>query len=695
MGGMTNDSRGSIANFVQDRLGYLFLALLPVAVWLTNSNVLGNVNGDVDTWFYFGNFLGLGQYSGYEFNGPGDYYATRLPYLLPGYVIFHLFPLAWAKVVFAYLLYSTIIWALFYTLRAFMAERTVVLALMLFACDIFFTREVNWNYVDGGVTAYLALTFASLTAGRASARKKLWAGISAFFFTCSVFCHLGVALSIFAVAGYGWLCFEPEKLSRKQFLELFYAALAGVAICQTVVGVLNVWINHGSFFFFLLLYKIAHGETHSLNAWEPPWHLMILRSWLVIPFAVWAGSGVSLFAALLRLIRLDRFQTATLLGAFFTCSLLYILDLFHFSYYLSRSGMYVSLYMIIFYMGVAGLLSRGEALSVPQTLLVGAAFLFSLLARLHFNEMEIPWLPAIDAQWKAGLAIGLLLAAFFLTSRRILKVAILCLAAIPTLFIRWNFEGTRDAYKAFMTVREMAGKELPRIWARQDDPLYRNVILPMTASFSERGWWARGDTFPDVPPDAWDNDAVFIASSTIHSPSQAEELLRHSLDRIVPVTSRTLHLSSGNLWIGKFRAWNRMGFLGKISPKLLQEGKIPASEMPGLHGKIVGTSRVAIEGEKGRIMFGPYMSLAPGKYLVTIVYGPSTGDQTWDIASQQNDRATTIVGGKFPPTEKQNGRIAVPLNLARRASGLEIRAQYSGTGQLAIHRVGVKPLPDR
>jgi hypothetical protein len=137
-----------------------------------------------------------------------------------------------------------------------------------------------------------------------------------------------------------------------------------------------------------------------------------------------------------------------------------------------------------------------------------------------------------------------------------------------------------------------------------------------------------------------------------------------------------------------------MGFLGKISPKLLQEGKMPASELPSLHGRTVSGSRIAVEGEKGLLMFGPYMSLAAGKYLVTIVYGPSSGDQVWDVRSQQNDRSTLIVGGKLPPTNRSDARVSTVLNLTKRAIGLEIRARYSGTGQLATHFVGVKPLPD-
>jgi hypothetical protein len=677
---------------VRKQAGLIFLALIPIAVWLTNANVLGNANGDVDTWFYFGDFLGLGKYGGYEFNGPGDYYATRLPYILPGYAIFHILPLLWAKVVFAYLVYVAAIWALFYTFRSVMPERTAVLALLLIATDIFFTRAVNWNYVDAGAIVYQALTFAALTAARNTTRKRFWIGAAAFSFTSSVFCHLGVVFSIFPLAIYAWFCLEPMKLSRKEILGLFYAALAGAALCQIVFGLLNVVINGGDFFFFLLLYKIAHGESHSMQAWHPAWELLRDCPWLTVPFAIWIASGLALIAAVLQRLKFEPFQWAMLLGAFFTCSLIYSLDALHITYFLSRSGMYATLYLVVGYVGMAALVSLGPRPSLPATLAVGAAFLVALLIRLHYNATGIAWLPQIGGVWKAGLVLGLLLAVSFVMPRASLKAALLCLAAVPTLFIQWQFDDTRDAYTAFQAMRQMANGELPRIWARLDDPLYRNVILPMTASFSERGWWARGDMFPEVPPDAWSDDTVFIASSTIHSLEEARKLVAPHVERIVPVRQRILHLSQGDLWIGEFRAWNRMGFLGKISPELLQQGKAPASEMFSSHGRVVGGSRVAVEGDKGLLMFGPYMALARGKYLVTIVYGPSSGDQIWDVVSQQNDRATRIVGGKLAPTNRTDARVTTTLDLTKKAIGLEIRARYSGTGKLAVHFVGVKPL---
>lgn len=396
-------------NFSAEEAGKLLLVLLPFAVWIANPFVLGNSNGDVDTWFYFGHFITLGKYSSYEFGGPGDYYATRLPFILPGYVIFQLFPLAWAKAIFAYLVYGTTMWCLFYTLRRHMPERTAILVLLLLASDIFFVRTVNWNYVDAGVVVYQSLTLASLTAAAESRRKRLWAGLAGFFFTSSVFCHLGIILSALPIAIYAWFCLDLGKRSRKEIVQLFLSGLAGVAIGQIVFGLLNVWLNRGDFFFIWLLYKIAKGETHSVQVDQTtPWLLLRNYGWLTIPFAVWIASGAALLSGVSGFAKLERPQKILLAMGFFISTFLFILDQIHFSYYLGRDGMYVSTYLPFCYMALAGLLMGNLALPTRSVFIAGLCFFASLVLRLQYDGAGIPWLPE-PQMWIPGVVLCLLL----------------------------------------------------------------------------------------------------------------------------------------------------------------------------------------------------------------------------------------------------------------------------------------------
>ncbi len=88
-------------------------------------------------WFYLGHFQSLGEYRSTDDYLARNYYQTRLPYIIPGYLIFHLFPDALAKLVFAYLIFGTIVSALIFFLRTYVRIEAALLAALLLTCDIF------------------------------------------------------------------------------------------------------------------------------------------------------------------------------------------------------------------------------------------------------------------------------------------------------------------------------------------------------------------------------------------------------------------------------------------------------------------------------------------------------------------------------------------------------------------------------
>src|SRR5262249_46261820 len=141
-----------VATFVGSNPGLVVLALLPFAIFALRPDVLNNWIGDIDTWFYFGHFTSFPHYRSVDipFN---NYYQTRLPYLIPGAVIFQLLTLGWAKVAFAYLVAAVAIGSLVFTLRAHVSWTAAVLAAILMTSDIFFVRTIGWNYVDNGIVA--------------------------------------------------------------------------------------------------------------------------------------------------------------------------------------------------------------------------------------------------------------------------------------------------------------------------------------------------------------------------------------------------------------------------------------------------------------------------------------------------------------------------------------------------------------
>ena len=685
-----------IRAYLGKRGGILFLALLPVAIWMADPSVVSNRQADIDTWFYFGHFLKLGQYVSVEANYANNYYQTRLPYIIPGYIIFHLFSLTWARLVFAYLIYATIIGSLFYTLRAHVAERAAILAATLLATDIFFVRTAGWNYVDNGVLAYQALAFAALTAaGNAEHRKAGLVAVAAFCSTSMVFVHIGSAILAPVIAGYAWLCLRPHRLGTREILALMASLLAGVAACQLIYGALNVWIWDAKFFFVFQQFSVGEKELRRMLPWQSPLQLFGYGNWLGVHLAVWIASTFALTLSALRVIRLKPFEMFCFLSVFALYVFLYFLDDEKLTYFLSRQGLYASFFLFFCYMTLGCLLARGRELSVTATFIIVSFLVASLVVRLRYSGADIPALPHLPT-WVTGLAFALLLIMAYLVTNVTLKTALLCAVALPALFLQWKFEPTEDIYKTVMAVDEMAGKNLPRIWLDRNDPLFFRVLTSTVASFTERSWWLRGEDFPIAPQDALEGDNVFVINSRIHSLAQAQALLAPHVDRAIPIRDAHVALSSGDLWIGEFKVWNRIGLPARFSRAQLEHGGLPAATLPLDIGKKDGKVCIATQGytPAGALTLGPAAGLAAGRYQIIIQYGPSMGTQGWDISARKAEGVRVIAHGILPSTRRTDARVAIPLTLTKRAQSVDVHPDFSGFGVLTVRSIAIRPLPD-
>ena len=67
--------------------------ILPIIVIVYSKFPLYNPVGYLDPWFYTGYFNNLGEL--YKWFGP-TYYLSRLPWIVPGYIAYHLLPAKWA-----------------------------------------------------------------------------------------------------------------------------------------------------------------------------------------------------------------------------------------------------------------------------------------------------------------------------------------------------------------------------------------------------------------------------------------------------------------------------------------------------------------------------------------------------------------------------------------------------------------------
>lgn len=670
------------------------LILLPFVIGAINPIVLGNRLADVDTWFYFGHFLSLGKFAHIDAFYANNYYQTRLPYTIPGYVIFHLFPLALAKIVFALSIYTTIVGSLLYTLKSQIGRRAAMLAAALLATDIFFVRTAAWNYVDNGVLAYQAAAFAALTAAKDRKKRRIfWIAASTFFTTSMLFIHIGTAILTPVLIAYGWLCVRPEKSSPREQLSILASVVAGVLICQLLYGFLNWWIWGGKFFFVLKQLSAGQNELRHMDQWQPPQLLFAYGGWLGVHLATWLGSLIALSLAVFRRVRLNPFEILCFVSITVIYALLFLFDNEKLTYFLSRQGLYTSFFLALTYMAVGCLVSRGQEISFRSVLMICGCFVLSLEIRLWFDGSDIPGLPRLPV-WASAVAFGVLLVAAFITEKPAWKTSVLCVAAVPTLFLWWKFEPTQDVYTVVTQLEKMSQGDIVRLWMDRNDPMYLGALTSASASFTERGWWLRGDDFPVPPLDSLAGDNVFIANSGIHSMPQALAMIRTHIDRAIPIREIHLHLSKGDLWIGELRIWNRMGLPPQIPKAQIEHEGVPASLLTSSVGRIEGTARTAHEADTpaGILTAGPAAGLAQGKYEVVVLYGPSIGDQGWDISSRTSKGVRAMVHGAFKPTQRHDARIVVPLTLTRRAQNFEFHSYFSGKGELTVRSLAIHPL---
>lgn len=682
----------TIGKYVWARAGEIFLALLPLAIWAINSNVVSNRLGDVDTWFYFGHFLTLGEYADVAANYTNNYYQTRLSYTIPGYLIFQIFTVEWAKLVFAYLIYGVTVGSLFYVLKTHLGRRAATLGAVFMATDIFFVRSAGWNYVDNGILAYQALTFAALTATGPGKRNFIWIALASFFFTSMCFVHAGSGLLLFPLAAYGWMRLQPKN--GREWRQDIAAALLGVVVCQCLYGALNVWIWDGEFFFAVQQLEVGRNEAKHVVQWLSLDRIMNGGEWLIVHLAVWIASATALLLAAIRKIKLQPFQWFCFATVFALYLLIFVTDESKITYFMFRQGLYASFFLFPTYLAVGCLMAGDRQIPAWGASAIAALLFLMLASKLHVGGANIPGIPFVQA-WSVGIAMGLLLAAGFAVGAPALKTAFFCGAAISTVLAQWQFDDTTDIYKTIAAIHQATGKDIPRIWTDKNDPLYEPVIMSAISAFTERAWWLRGEDFPDPPQEALDGDRVFVVSSRIHSLAKAQRILTPRVDHAERIRDFHVKLTKGDLWIGEFRLWNRIGVPPGFSASQLTHDGIPAVDLPSNVGRVDGQARMATNGESemGALTYGPFAGLTPGRYRIVISYGPSTEAQEWAISSRTPLGVIVTQSGPLPATTQPNARIVIPLSLDRRTQNFEVHTQYSGHGNITVRSVAIIPLP--
>ena len=275
------------------------LLLLPWLLWITDPSWLLNPAGGIDAWLYHGLFREFKLYTNEWF--PGTYYATRLPWLLPGMFFYSIFPPAWAGLLLHVLFYYVCIFSFYFILRLSWDQRSSLLATIIFGTNRDVLEGLGWDYVTAPVMAYSLLCLLFLTNAPSSPHARLLLAFAGAAFSSTVLCHL-TAIQVLPVIFLYLISLRrssavaiPNHLALLSYGAVLLHLMLGAVLVIMVLGLISVAFG-GLFLFFMPQIEAAiYISKHPV--WKnDSYDWVTIARWLVIPLIAYVGSFLLSFA---------------------------------------------------------------------------------------------------------------------------------------------------------------------------------------------------------------------------------------------------------------------------------------------------------------------------------------------------------------------------------------------------------------
>jgi hypothetical protein len=272
--------------------GVLLVLLWPGVLLLANSTWIFTNPYELpwfDPWIFLGYFH---YYPDYVAASPDYYPGERLPWILPGYLVYHLL----APVEANYVLHLGCYWAatlaLYATLRELFDPRSALLTTLCFGSYAGFLMAVGWDWVDGPAIAYglIASYFLTLATRRERGRPALvLAGMAS---AGMVFSHTITAGLLPAYIVY-YVIMDRRFARRPLVRSALWYGLGFVGLVAAL-GAVNRALG-GAFLFFQSQLRVVNvvlrspAETTGPRQWnwttdEWGW-LLHVAAWASIPLA--------------------------------------------------------------------------------------------------------------------------------------------------------------------------------------------------------------------------------------------------------------------------------------------------------------------------------------------------------------------------------------------------------------------------
>lgn len=266
----------------------LVLALLPVALWMANPNLLFNPPFTIDTWVYFGYFRNLVAYKSAWF--PHLYFGSRLTWVLPGYLLHRIFEVVTAECILHGGVYLLATVSIYWLLSQAIGRKSALLTAILFGSQPAILLATSWDYVDGVGCAYMLAALACAFRAGTSLRPRPWLFVTAV--ATSGMLYTNLVLLLFFPGVLAFFVFAPRPARFDWTLlrrALSGASWIGAGMCA--VTVVLAFINHaldGTYFFYAPSLAYAVSTVGKTNVWSKTDLSWVAGAyWLVLP-----GGGV-------------------------------------------------------------------------------------------------------------------------------------------------------------------------------------------------------------------------------------------------------------------------------------------------------------------------------------------------------------------------------------------------------------------
>ena len=290
----------------------IILLLIPAFLCLAVPDWIFAPSSFIDSYIYLGYFRNFSQHITVFV---GTYYGTRLPYIMPGYICYKIFPPLIANYVLHLGFYYLALFSLYFILRIAVNRRAALLTAVFMGFYPYFMAAMGWDYVDGAGIAYFLLTVLLLTLAAKSSHiaqiphlkgssnptlsKKygmllFLAGLS---LAAMIYTNTFLLIMIPSLVLY-YLVMRPQPWNL--LLKTALIACSGGILATILFGIVNAAAG-GSFLFFIPSLISAGSLLIRSNPWLATGYTWLLRvPLMVFPFFIFLTSLFFITVSLIR-----------------------------------------------------------------------------------------------------------------------------------------------------------------------------------------------------------------------------------------------------------------------------------------------------------------------------------------------------------------------------------------------------------